>query len=275
MQNNPPYLALIWPSDSHVTMIKLSDDPSKQAEDFLSDNHSSERFGTCYVAPVSSIQEASKKEILADLNANFHYNNQRHVQQHRPYHMKQKTLIDHESPSNVGASLTSPFKKIRCGEMSNQALSGSNQPNGKRPIDQTSPTNIGTSPTSPLKKKRRMRLIVDLLNTVEPCDAANLKSQKDLKLVSSSDGLCTKKEKRLSYYREMKKFPIPCRSNGSARTSIDGWQWLQWSRNASRAKKDRVRGGNAAMQVEKSTLRDLSFTKHSLDIDARASRLKL
>lgn len=80
MQNNPPYLALIWPSDSHVTMIKLSDDPSKQAEDFLSDNHSSERFGTCYVAPVSSIQEASKKEILADLNANFHYNNQRHVQ---------------------------------------------------------------------------------------------------------------------------------------------------------------------------------------------------
>jgi hypothetical protein len=80
MQNKPPYLALIWQSDSHVTMIKLADDPSKQVEDFLSDNHASECFGACYVAPLNSIQEASKKEILADLNANFHFNNQRHVE---------------------------------------------------------------------------------------------------------------------------------------------------------------------------------------------------
>jgi hypothetical protein len=49
-------------------------------EDFLSDNHASECFGACYVAPLNSIQEASKKEILADLNANFHFNNQRHVE---------------------------------------------------------------------------------------------------------------------------------------------------------------------------------------------------
>jgi hypothetical protein len=80
MQNKPPYLALIWQSDSHVTMIKLADDPSKQVEDFLSDNLASECFGACYVAPLNSIQEASKKEILADLNANFHFNNQRCVE---------------------------------------------------------------------------------------------------------------------------------------------------------------------------------------------------
>jgi hypothetical protein len=66
MQNNTHYLALIWQSDSHVTMIKVADDPSKQVEDFLSDNHASERFDACYVAPLNSIQEASKREILAD-----------------------------------------------------------------------------------------------------------------------------------------------------------------------------------------------------------------
>jgi hypothetical protein len=187
--------------------------------------------------------------------------------------MKRKALIDQESPSSVGAFLTSPLKKIRCGNMSNQVLSGSNHRNGKRPIDPASPTNIGTSPTSPLKKKRRMRLIVDLLNTVAPCDATNSKSHKDLKLVSSSDGLHTK-EKHQSYYRERKNIPIPCRSNGSARTSIVGWQWLNWSQIASRAEKYIVRGGDAAMQVKKTTLRECSFTKQSKS-SARASRLKV
>ncbi|CAM0910739.1 unnamed protein product [Alopecurus aequalis] len=280
MQNNPPYLALIWQSESHVTMIKLADDPSKQVKDFLSDNYASERFGACYVAPVNSIQEASKKEILVDLNANFHFNNQRHVErissrEGRSFHMKRKARIDQESPTSVGAFSTSPSKKRSCGDMSNQALSGPNHPNGKRPIDQALPTDVGTSPTGPLKKKRRTRLIVDLLNTVEaPCDAANLKSQKYLKLVSSSDGLCTEKEKRPNYYREKKKIPIPCRSNGSARTSIDGGQWLKWSKNATRVEKDSVRG-NAAMQVEKPSLRERCFTKQSSRIDARTSRAKV
>jgi hypothetical protein len=190
--------------------------------------------------------------------------------------MKRKALIDQESPSNVGAFPTSPLKKIRCGDMSNQALSWSTHPNGKRPIEQASPTNIGTSPTSPLKKKRRMRLIVDLYNTVEaPCDATSLKSQKDLKLVSSSSGLHTKKKKRPSYCIEKKNIPIPCRSNGSARTSIDGCQWLNLSQISTKVEKDSVRGVNAAMQVKKMTLGEWSFTKQSLSIDARASRVKV
>ena len=191
------------------------------------------------------------------------------------YHMKRKARIDQESPTNAVAFTTSPSKKRRCGDMSIQALSGADHPNGKRLINQASPTHVGTSPTGPVKKKRRTKLIADLLNTVAPCDAANLKIQKDLKLVSSSDGLCTAKEKRRSYYREKKKIPIPCRSNGSARTSIDGWQWLKWSQNATKVEKDSVRGGNAAMQVVKDTLREWSFTKQCPHVVARASRAKV
>lgn len=91
-------------------------------------------------------------------------------------------------------------------------------PNGKRPSDHGSKTNVNTFPTSPLKKKGRTKLIVDLLNTAEAtCRATTSKSQRDFK---------------------EEKFPIPCRSNKSARTSIDGWQWRNWSRNATIAEKD-------------------------------------
>lgn len=61
-------------------MVRLADDPSKQVEDFLSGNHTSERFGACYVAPVKSIQETSKKDMIVDLNDNFHFNTQQCVE---------------------------------------------------------------------------------------------------------------------------------------------------------------------------------------------------
>ncbi|XP_044961464.1 uncharacterized protein LOC123412579 [Hordeum vulgare subsp. vulgare] len=239
VQNNSPYLALIWQSPSHITMVRLADDPSKQVEDFLSGNHTSERFGACYVAPVKSIQETSKKDMIVDLNDNFHFNTQQcgehfsssGIRESRQYHMKQKPLI---------------------------------VPNGKLPSDHASRTNVDTFPTSPLQKKGRTKLIVDLLNTAEaPCTS---KSRRELK------------EKRLTYRREKEKFPTPCRSNRCARTSIDGWQWRIWSQNATIAEKDSVRGWNSTKQilrVEKASPKERSSRNHSPCTDARASRAKV
>jgi hypothetical protein len=104
--------------------------------------------------------------------------------------MKWKALIYPVSPSNLSATLACLLKKIRHGNMSNQELSGTNHPNCKSPIDQVSPTNIGTHATSPLKKQKMHAAdCASAQHTVAPCDATNLKSRKDLKLVSSNNRL--------------------------------------------------------------------------------------
>ncbi|KAF7109349.1 LOW QUALITY PROTEIN: hypothetical protein CFC21_109631 [Triticum aestivum] len=241
VQNNSPYLAL-WQSASHITMVRLADDPSEQVEDFLSGNHTSERFGACYVAPVKSIQETRKKDMIVDLNDNFHFNTQQ--------------CVEHFSSSGIRESRQYNIKRkpLIC-------------PNGKRPSDYASKTNFDTSPTSPLKKKGRTKLIVDLLNTAEaPCRATTSKSRRDFK------------EKCLTYRTKKENFPIACRSNKSARTSIDGWQWRNWSRNATIAEKDGVRGWNDTkkiLRVEKASPKEWSIRNHSPCTDARASRAKV
>jgi hypothetical protein len=59
-------------------MIKVVDCLSKQVEDFMSHSHASERFSR-YLSTLNNIQDAGKKEILADLNSNFHSNSQQCV----------------------------------------------------------------------------------------------------------------------------------------------------------------------------------------------------
>ncbi|XP_024316458.1 histone-lysine N-methyltransferase set1-like [Brachypodium distachyon] len=186
-------------------------------------------------APVASTQKASMSEE--------HFSSSDGMRESRPHHKKQRNLIDQESPTNADAFPTSPLKRRKFGDMSSQAPSEPNHPKGKHPIDQASPSNADTLPKRPLKNEKRTRLNMDLINT--------------------------KKEKRMSYDRKKKMFLTSCRSNGSARTSIDGLQWRESSRKATQEEKDRVRGWKATKQ-------SLSIiTKRNLEVEARASRARV
>lgn len=68
---------------------------------------------------------------------------------------------------------------------------------------------------------------------------------------------------------------LPCpKSDGCARTSIDGWEWHKWSRNALPSDRARVRG----IRVQTSCFASMSNASQSSNVkgpSARTNRVKL
>ena len=65
------------------------------------------------------------------------------------------------------------------------------------------------------------------------------------------------------------------RSDGCARTSIDGWEWHKWSRSASPAYKARVRGLPCVQNKCIDSENNLSQLSNGKGLSARTNRVKL
>lgn len=72
------------------------------------------------------------------------------------------------------------------------------------------------------------------------------------------------------------KIACPCpRSDGCARTSIDGWEWLRWSRNAFPADRARARGANFVHTQYLGSEFNSSQSSNVKGHSARTNRVKL
>ncbi|KAI4317069.1 hypothetical protein L6164_024979 [Bauhinia variegata] len=72
-----------------------------------------------------------------------------------------------------------------------------------------------------------------------------------------------------------KSFDLYPKSNGCARTSIDGWQWRQWSLNASPADRVRVRGIPSVQSKCVDSDSNFSQWSNGKGLSARTNRVKL
>ncbi|XP_027358727.1 histone-lysine N-methyltransferase ATXR7 isoform X2 [Abrus precatorius] len=72
-----------------------------------------------------------------------------------------------------------------------------------------------------------------------------------------------------------KPFNLCLRSDGCARTSIDGWEWHKWSRSASPAYKARVRGLSCVQKKCIDSENNLSQLSNGKGLSARTNRVKL
>ncbi|XP_029128251.1 histone-lysine N-methyltransferase ATXR7 isoform X2 [Cajanus cajan] len=102
-------------------------------------------------------------------------------------------------------------------------------------------------------------------------------SRKVLKISNGSAFLGASKQVTVARRKSAKSKPLKLcpRSEGCARTSIDGWEWHKWSRSATPAYKARVRGLPCVQNKCIYSENNLSHLSSGKGLSARTNRVKL
>ncbi|KAJ0987161.1 hypothetical protein J5N97_005517 [Dioscorea zingiberensis] len=99
---------------------------------------------------------------------------------------------------------------------------------------------------------------------------------KVLKVTGMNSVKKTKSKNLISGKAKTPKLSVPCpKSNGCARSSIDGWEWHKWSRNALPSEKARVRGIRVAQMHVMGPDSGAPQSSNAKGLSARTNRVKL
>jgi hypothetical protein len=102
-------------------------------------------------------------------------------------------------------------------------------------------------------------------------------AEKKVSQVKQKVAVSTKEKKGRQLPEKKKKPALPCPiSEGCARVSIDGWEWRNWSRNATPAERVRVIGPRVQMGYVRNGKVDSKLSPHLLKgPSARTNRAKM
>ncbi|KAJ1393103.1 SET domain [Sesbania bispinosa] len=127
----------------------------------------------------------------------------------------------------------------------------------------------------------------EMLNATKKVSKSKRKHQRDgitsshpakvLKISSNGASLGASKQATVARRKSAKSKPLNLcpRSDGCARTSIDGWEWHKWSQSASPAYRARVRGVSSIQNKRIDSENNLSQLSNGKGLSARTNRVKL